>query len=82
MKPTNCRAARASAPAGVPAAKPSGGVGADTESGVAAWQRKLSEKLNGASPEPVVITGESQEGNTTLHLVVADYIREEGADDD
>ena len=81
MKPANCRAVRVSAPAGASAQKPSGGVGAATESGVAVWQSRLSEKLNGASPAPVVITGESQEGSLTLHLVVADFIREGGAEE-
>ena len=81
VQPTNFRAVRppADLAAGVAAAaapKPGGGVGGDTEGGVKVWQSRLSEKLNRASPAPVLISGgeSSQEETRTLALIVADYV--------
>lgn len=73
MAPTNFRAVSLGAAVGAATPQSGKGIGADTEAGVKMWQSRLVDKLGGASPAAVVITGESQEHSQTLQLIVAEY---------
>ena len=73
VAPTNFRAVSLGAAVGAATPQSGKGIGVDTEAGVKMWQSRLVDKLGGASPAAVVITGESQEHSQTLQLIVAEY---------
>jgi hypothetical protein len=54
-----------------------GRAGGDTESGVRKWMAKLTDKLKGANPAPVIISAaEAQEAGgvpTRIELHITDY---------
>jgi hypothetical protein len=58
VRPTNPKAVGA---AGSTGGAGGGRVGGDTETTVRRWMEKLSEKLKGVNPAPVVIAAESQD---------------------
>jgi hypothetical protein len=71
VRPTNPQAVGAPSTHGLPSV---GRVGGDTETGVRKWIQRLSDKLKGESPAPVVIQPEAADGGdpTRIHLIV-DY---------
>ena len=74
VKPTNPRAVGASH---VPGVRWTGRAGGDTESGVRKWMAKLTDKLKGANPAPVIISAaDAQEAGgvpTRIELRITDY---------
>ncbi len=68
VRPTNPKAVGA---AGITGGAGGGRVGGDTETAVRRWMEKLSEKLKGVNPAPVVIVAESQDAPATrIELII------------